>query len=115
MAQAVPGNHTGDIGAAVQSFVESMGFSVVRQYAGHGVGCALHEPPEVPNFGKPGTGELLRENMTIAIEPMVNEGTWKVRVLDDGWTAVTEDGMCSAHCEETVLVQRSGPEVLTRE
>jgi len=114
ISQAVAGNRVGDISAAVQSFVEAAGFSVVRQFAGHGVGCELHEPPEIPNFGKKGTGPVLRENMTIAIEPMVNEGSRKVRILEDGWTAVTEDGRYSAHSEHTVLVGRTAAEVLTQ-
>ena len=113
VAAAVHGNRVGDIGAAIQSLVEDAGFSVVRQFAGHGVGVELHEAPEVPNFGRPGTGALLRENMTLAIEPMVNEGTPWVSVLDDGWTVVTDDRRCSAHAEHTVLVRKGKPEVLT--
>ncbi|MFZ5468058.1 MAG: type I methionyl aminopeptidase [Myxococcota bacterium] len=108
------GNRVGDIGHAVQTFVETKGYSVVRDFVGHGIGRKLHEQPQVPNFGLPATGMKLRPGMTIAIEPMVNAGTHKVEVLDDDWTAVTLDRKLSAHFEHTVLVTEEGPEVLTR-
>lgn len=111
---AVPGNRIGDIGHAVQSHVEGRGFSVVRDFVGHGIGKKLHEEPQVPNFGRPGQGMKLRPGMVLAIEPMVNAGTHEVQVLDDDWTAVTLDRKLSAHFEHTVLVTDGGPEVLTR-
>ena len=111
--QAVVGNTVNDIGHAVQQHVEANGFSVVRDLVGHGVGVMLHEEPNVPNFGKPGTGVRLKEGMTIAIEPMVNYGTWKVKVLADGWTVVTDDGQPSAHFEHTVAIVNGKPEILT--
>ncbi|HEY4611427.1 MAG TPA: type I methionyl aminopeptidase, partial [Bacteroidota bacterium] len=111
--QAVVGNTVNDIGHAVQQHVEANGFSVVRDLVGHGVGVKLHEEPNVPNFGKPGTGVRLKEGMTIAIEPMVNYGTWKVKVLADGWTVVTDDGQPSAHFEHTVAIVNGKPEILT--
>ncbi|MFH1866469.1 MAG: type I methionyl aminopeptidase [Patescibacteria group bacterium] len=104
----------GDIGEAVQSLVEAAGFSVVKSLVGHGVGRAVHEEPRIPNFGHRGTGPLLKDGMTIAIEPMVNVGKEGVRILSDGWTAVTEDGSLSAHFEHTVLVTMQGFEVLTK-
>ncbi len=113
IAAARPGGRVGDIGAAVQALVEERGFSVVREFVGHGIGRRLHEPPHVPNFGRPGTGELLRPGMVLAIEPMVNAGGPEVEVLDDGWTAVTADGSLSAHFEHTVAVTEKGPEILT--
>jgi methionyl aminopeptidase len=113
IAAARPGAHVGDIGAAVQALVEARGFSVVRDFVGHGIGRRLHEPPHVPNFGRAGTGELLRPGMVLAIEPMVNAGGPEVEVLDDGWTAVTSDGSLSAHFEHTVAVTEKGPEILT--
>ncbi len=113
IAEAEPGNHIGDIGAAVQSFVESQGFSVVRQYVGHGIGRDMHELPQVPNYGKPGTGNLLKPGYVIAIEPMVNAGRAETRVLDDDWTVVTVDGKLSCYFEHTVAITESGPEVLT--
>jgi len=113
IAAATPGNRVGDIGAAVQALVEGRGFSVVRDFVGHGIGRRLHEPPQVPNFGRPGTGEPLRPGMVLAIEPMVNAGAPEVEVLDDGWTAVTADGSLSAHFEHTVAVTENGPEILT--
>jgi methionyl aminopeptidase len=106
-------NRTGDIGHAVQEYVESNGFSVVREFTGHGIGSKLHEDPQVPNYGLKGTGTRLREGMVLAIEPMVNTGRPGVRVLDDGWTAVTEDGSFSAHFEHCVAVTKDGPMVLT--
>lgn len=112
--RAVPGNHIGDISEAIQSFVESHGFSVVRSFVGHGIGRQLHEDPQVPNFGKRGTGPKLKKGMTLAIEPMVNAGSFEVEILSDGWTAVTKDGSLSAHFEHTVLVTESEPEILTK-
>lgn len=106
-------NYLCDISCAIQSYVEKNGFSVVRQFVGHGIGRNLHEDPEVPNFGRPGEGGLLRSGMVLAIEPMVNMGTWECRILDNGWTAVTKDGMPSAHFEHTVAVTEDGPEILT--
>src|SRR4030088_2419699 len=103
------GNAVGDVGASVQEFVEANGFSVVREFVGHGIGTRLHEEPQVPNFGTRGHGTRLREGMVIAIEPMVNLGKPGARVLDDKWTAVTEDGSYSAHFEHTVAVTRNGP------
>jgi methionyl aminopeptidase len=111
-SKACPGMRTGDIGAAVQSFVENNGFSVVRDFVGHGIGKELHEFPEVPNFGFPGKGAVLQENTVIAIEPMVNMGKPGVRILDDGWTVVTMDGSYSAYYEECVLITCKGPELL---
>jgi len=108
------GNRIGDIGHAVQSLVEPRGFSVVRDFVGHGIGKKLHEQPQIPNFGEPGTGMKLRPGMVIAIEPMVNAGTFQVEILDDDWTAVTLDRKLSAHFEHTVLVTQDGPEILTR-
>ena len=107
------GKTVGDVGAAVQEYVEANGFSVVREFVGHGIGTRLHEDPQVPNFGTRGHGTRLREGMVIAIEPMVNVGKPGARVLDDKWTAVTEDGSYSAHFEHTVAVTRNGPLVLT--
>ncbi len=114
IAAMVAGNKVGDIGHAVQSYVEARGFSVVRQFVGHGIGRKLHEKPQVPNFGSPGRGTELRPGMVLAVEPMVNEGTAEVEVLDDDWTAVTCDGRLSAHFEHTIVVTEQGPEVLTR-
>lgn len=114
IAQMCPGNSLGDLGHAIQSHVEALGFSVVRDFVGHGIGRSLHEPPHVPNFGKPGKGLKLAAGMVLAIEPMVNQGSADVRILADDWTAVTEDGQLSAHFEHTVLVTEAGPEVLTR-
>jgi methionyl aminopeptidase len=107
------GKTVGDVGAAVQEYVEANGFSVVREFVGHGIGTRLHEDPQVPNFGTRGHGTRLREGMVLAIEPMVNIGKPGTRVLDDKWTAVTEDGSYSAHFEHTVAVTRNGPLVLT--
>jgi methionyl aminopeptidase len=98
---------------AVQSHVEANGFAVVRAFVGHGIGRALHEEPQIPNFGDPGRGPQLRPGMVLAIEPMVTMGSWEVRILDDGWTAVTQDGSLAAHFEHTVAVTENGPEVLT--
>lgn len=111
--QAVVGNRIGDISHAIQQYVEANGFSVVRDMVGHGVGVAMHEPPEIPNFGKRGTGDRIKPGMTLAIEPMVNAGLYKTKTLADGWTIVTADGSASAHFEHTVLTTERGPEVLT--
>lgn len=107
------GYRVSDISHAVQSYVEQNGFSVVRAFVGHGVGEKLHEEPEVPNFGSPGRGPRLVKGMTLAIEPMVNQGTWEVRVLKDHWTTVTTDGKLAAHYENTVLITDGEPEILT--
>nr|WP_323745488.1 type I methionyl aminopeptidase [Parvivirga hydrogeniphila] len=115
IARCHPGMRLGDIGSAVQSVVENAGFSVVREYVGHGVGRSMHEEPQVPNFGRAGTGLPLRSGMVIAIEPMVNAGGYAVRTLDDGWTVVTADGSLSAHFEHTVAITADGPVVLTLE
>lgn len=108
-----PGATLGDVGAAVQEVAEAAGFSIVRDFVGHGIGTQMHEEPQIPNFGQRGQGVALREGMVLAIEPMVNAGTPKVRVLEDGWTAVTADGSLSAHFEHTVAVRAEGAEVLT--
>ena len=113
VASAIPGNRIGDIGFAVQSYVESFGYSIVREYVGHGVGRKLHEDPEVPNFGKPGHGVRLVPGMTIAIEPMVNLGGPEVEVLANDWTVVTKDRQLSAHFEYSVAITENGPVVLT--
>jgi methionyl aminopeptidase len=107
------GNSVGDVGAAVQEHVEAHGFSVVRDFVGHGIGTHLHEDPQVPNFGVRGHGAKLREGMVLAIEPMVNAGRPEARVLDDNWTAVTQDGSFSAHFEHSVAVTKNGPLILT--
>jgi methionyl aminopeptidase len=109
-----PGATLGDIGAAVQEVVEADGFSVVRDFVGHGIGTRMHEDPQVPNYGLRGQGTKLRTGMVIAIEPMVNAGKAGVQVLEDGWTAVTEDGSLSAHFEHTVAVTDEGAVILTR-
>lgn len=110
---AVPGNRLSDISHAVQAYVEKHGFSVVRDYVGHGIGQEMHEEPQIPNFGRPGHGPRLQKGMTLAVEPMVNMGTYKVKTLLDNWTVVTEDGQCSAHFEHTIAITASGPEILT--
>jgi methionyl aminopeptidase len=109
-----PGATLGDVGAAVQEVVEAGGFSVVREFVGHGIGTRLHEDPQVPNYGRRGQGQKLREGMVIAIEPMVNAGKPDVQVLSDGWTAVTQDGSLSAHFEHTVAVTAEGATILTQ-
>jgi methionyl aminopeptidase len=114
IARAVPGGRLSDISHAVQSWVEAHGFSVVRDFVGHGIGRQLHEAPQLPNFGPPGQGPRLKAGMTLAIEPMINAGTPGVKILEDGWTAVTQDGKRSAHFEHTVAITDSGPEILTR-
>lgn len=113
IAQAVVGNRIGDISAAVQTHVEKHGYGVVRDMVGHGVGTSMHEEPQIPNFGRRGRGELIRPGMTLAIEPMVNVGSWRTKTLSDGWTITTIDGSDSAHFEHTVLTTEQGPEVLT--
>ena len=110
---AVAGNRIGDIGHAVQSYVEARSYSVVRVFVGHGVGAKLHEDPSVPNYGTPGRGVKLMPGMVIAIEPMINQGTHRVRVLQDKWTTVTADGLLSAHFEHTVAITSRGPVILT--
>lgn len=110
---AVAGNRIGDIGSIVQRYVEVRGYSVVRQFVGHGVGTNLHEDPSVPNFGTPGRGPRLLPGMTLAIEPMINAGTGDVKVLEDGWTTVTTDGKLSAHFEHTIAITPDGPVIMT--
>lgn len=110
---ACAGGRIGDIGHAVQSYVETRGYSVVRQFVGHGVGTHLHEAPEVPNFGIPGRGIRLMPGMTIAIEPMVNAGGYDVKVQPDGWTVLTKDGSLSAHFEHTIVITADGPKIMT--
>lgn len=112
--QARPQNRLFDISFAIQNYVERNGFSVVRQFVGHGIGKSLHEEPEIPNFGQAHSGPVLKSGMVLAIEPMVNMGTWESKVLDNGWTAVTEDGLASAHFEHTVAITDRGPEILTK-
>ena len=107
------GNRIGDISSTIQGYVERHGLSVVRDMVGHGVGTAMHEPPEIPNFGKRGTGDRIKPGMTFAIEPMVNLGGYATRILPDGWTVVSADGSPSAHFEHTVLTSDKGPEILT--
>jgi methionyl aminopeptidase len=109
-----PGKHVGDISAAVESFVKPYGYGIVRELVGHGIGVHLHEDPRIPNFGEAGTGALLREGMVIAIEPMINIGSYRVNVLPDGWTFVTVDGSQSAHFEDTIAITTDGHDVLTR-
>ena len=111
--KARPGNHLFDISSAIQNFVEANGFSVVREFVGHGIGKSLHESPEIPNFGKPGTGPILQKGMVLAIEPMVNMGSWEVEFLDNQWTAITKDKLPSAHFEHTIAVRKGSPEILT--
>jgi methionyl aminopeptidase len=113
IAQLRPGRRLSDVGHTVQQVAEGAGFSCVREYAGHGVGRALHEDPQVPNYGDPDRGPLIRPGLVVAVEPMVNVGTWRTRVLDDRWTVVTADGKLSAHFEHTIAVTDDGPEVLT--
>jgi len=115
IAKAKVGAKVGEISSAVQKYVETNGYSVVRELVGHGIGRSLHEEPSVPNYGKPSSGALLRDGTTICIEPMVNEGTCELVTLEDGWTMLTKDGKLSAHFEHTVAVTRDGPEVLTVE
>ncbi len=112
--QAIKGNRLYDISHAIQSHVEAHGLSVVRDYVGHGIGRVMHEEPQIPNYGKPGRGPRLEIGMVLAIEPMVNLGTYEVRTLSDHWTVVTKDGKASAHFEHTVAITENGPEILTR-
>ncbi|MGH2720679.1 MAG: type I methionyl aminopeptidase [Actinomycetota bacterium] len=112
--QCRPGRHLSDVSHAIEEVVVGEGFSVVREFVGHGIGRALHEDPQIPNFGPPGEGPVLEPGMVLAIEPMVNVGGWKTKTLGDGWTVVTLDGSLSAHFEHTVAVTENGPEVLTR-
>lgn len=111
---AVPGNRLGDISSAIQSHVEKLGYSVVRDFVGHGIGRNLHEDPQVPNYGLPGKGLKLKSGMVLAIEPMINEKSYEVQVLDDKWTVITSDGGLSAHFEHTVAITDNGPDILTR-
>ena len=113
MAEVVAGHRLGDIGAAVEGIAEAAGFSIVREYVGHGIGTAMHEDPQVPNYGPAGRGLALKEGHVLAIEPMVNAGRAGTEVLDDGWTVVTRDGARSAHFEHTIAVTDDGPEILT--
>ena len=113
ITKAWEGNHLSDISSAIQSYVESSGYSVVRKFVGHGIGSKMHEEPEIPNYGKAGLGPILKAGMVLAIEPMVNEGTVEVEILKDRWTAVTKDRKLSAHFEHTVCITSSGPEILT--
>jgi methionyl aminopeptidase len=112
--QAKEGNRLGDISAAVQLTVEAAGFSVVRDFVGHGIGRNLHEEPQIPNFGKKGRGIELKNGMILAIEPMVNQGDYKVNILQDGWTVVTEDGKLSAHFEHSIAITDNGPDILSK-
>jgi len=113
IAKSRAGLHMGDISSAIQRWAESQNLSVVREYTGHGIGREMHEEPQIPNFGKPGVGKRLKVGMTFALEPMVNIGTWKTRVLDDRWTVVTDDGSLSAHFEHTIAVTEGEPQILT--
>jgi len=112
--KAVPNGRLSDISHAIQSHVETAGFSVVRKFVGHGIGSKLHEEPQIPNFGEPGNGVRLKPGMTFAIEPMVNEKGYDVKVLDDGWTTVTKDGCLSAHFEHTIAITENGPVILSK-
>jgi len=114
LLRMVEGNHVSDISHAVQTAVEAAGFSVIRSFVGHGIGQALHEEPQVPNFGFPGRGPRIRKGLVLAIEPMIAAGDWEVEILDDGWTAVTKDRSLSAHFEETVALTDQGAEILSR-
>ncbi|MBU3958868.1 MAG: type I methionyl aminopeptidase [Candidatus Omnitrophica bacterium] len=111
--QARANNYLSNISYAIGSYVERHRFSVVRQFVGHGIGCSLHEEPEIPNFGRAGQGPILMPGMVLAIEPMVNMGKWESEILDNGWTAVTKDGMPSAHFEHTIAITEDGPQILT--
>lgn len=114
IAEACEGNRLGDISSAVQGTVEAAGYSVVRDFVGHGIGKNMHEDPQIPNFGKKGRGIELRKGMILAIEPMVNAGKYKVKILSDGWTVVTEDGSLSAHFEHSVAITDNGPDILSK-
>lgn len=113
IVQCRPGNRLGDVSHAVQAHVEAHGYGVVRTFVGHGIGRQLHEDPQIPNFGEPGRGPVLKPGMVLAIEPMVTMGHWGVRILADKWTAVTEDGSLAAHFEHTVAITENGPDILT--
>jgi methionyl aminopeptidase len=113
ISKAAAGARVGDISAAVQAYAEDLNYGVVRQYVGHGIGRAMHEDPQVPNYGEPGRGARLRAGMALAIEPMLNIGTWETVQLDDGWTVVTADGSLSAHFEDTIAITENGAQVLT--
>jgi methionyl aminopeptidase len=114
ISQVKAGNHLSDISHAVQEVVEGAGFGVVREFVGHGIGRSLHEDPQIPNYGPPGRGPTLRVGMTLAIEPMTSLGSWRVRILDDGWTAVTQDGSYAAHFEHSVALTENGVLILSR-
>jgi len=114
IAAACPGATLGDVSAAIQNYAESRGYSVVREYTGHGIGREMHEEPQIPNFGSPGTGPVLKKGMTLALEPMLNVGDWRTRLADDHWTVLTADGSLSAHFEHTIAINDTEPEVLTR-
>ena len=107
------GAYLGDVGAGIQTYIEALGFSVVRNFVGHGIGRNFHEDPQVPYYGKPKTGLRLKQGLVLTIEPMVNEGTWEVKILEDGWTSITKDGLLSAQFEHTVAVTGNEPEILT--
>jgi methionyl aminopeptidase len=113
ISQIRPGGRLSDIGAAIEQVAKGAGFEVVREYVGHGIGRSLHEEPQIPNYGKPGRGPVLKPGLVLAVEPMVNVGGWETQVLPDGWTVVTEDGSLSAHFEHTIAVTEEGHEVLT--
>ena len=113
IAAACAGAALGDVSAAIQNYVESTGYSVVREYTGHGIGREMHEEPQIPNFGLPGTGPALKKGMTLALEPMLNAGGWRTRVGDDRWTVLTADGSLSSHFEHTIAITDAEPEVLT--
>ena len=113
IAAASPGATLGDISATIQDYAESRGYSVVREYTGHGIGREMHEDPQIPNFGLPGTGPVLKKGMTLALEPMVNTGDWRTRLGNDHWTVLTADGSLSAHFEHTIVITDTEPEVLT--
>ena len=113
MAQMKPGNRIGDLAHAIQDYVEAQGFSVIRDFVGHGIGRQMHEDPQVPNFGKPGRGPKLEVGMVLALEPMVAAGSWEIDVLEDAWTVVTRDRQLAAHYEDTIAIMESGPENLT--
>ena len=113
IAAAYPGARLGDISAAIQNYAESRGYSVVREYTGHGIGREMHEEPQIPNFGSPGSGPVLKKGMTLALEPMVNVGGWGTRLANDHWTVLTADGRLSAHFEHTIVITDAAPEILT--
>jgi len=112
--KAIAGNRLGDVSHAIQEYSESYGYGVVRDFVGHGIGRSMHEDPQIPNYGLPGRGPRLKPGMTLAIEPMINMGTYEVRTLNDGWTVVTADGSRSAHFEHTIAITLDGPEILTK-